>query len=176
LAALVFGILAALWTNITLTILIYWFGAYVIWDGVFAIIAAIRQRGEKNRWWALLLEGVIGILAGLVTFILPGVTALVVIYLIAAWALFTGILELLAAVRLRKELENEWVLAFGGILSILFSIVLIVWPAAAAFALVWVIAFYSIVFGLLLIFLAFRVRNQSNLPQATTGFAQKQAR
>ncbi len=107
LAALVFGLLAFLWPGITLTVLVYWFGAYALWDGVFGIISAVRQRGEKKRWWALVLEGVVGIIAAIIAFLMPGLTALVVVYLIASWAMLTGIFEIISAIRLRKDIEKE---------------------------------------------------------------------
>lgn len=175
--AVLFGILAFVWPGVTLTVLVYWFGAYVLVDGVLGIISAVWQRNTQERWWAVLLEGVVGVLAGLATFFMPGITALVVVYLISGWALVTGIFEVVAAIRLRKEIENEWTLALGGVLSIAFAVILFLWPAAGAFALVWMIAGYSVAFGFLLILLGFRLRTHRAIPaQTNTGYVQKQAR
>jgi uncharacterized membrane protein HdeD (DUF308 family) len=158
LAALIFGLLAFMMPGITLTVLIYWFGAYALWDGIFAIISSIRQREGKKRWWALFLEGLVGVGAGITTFLWPGVTAFVLVYIIAFWALVTGMFEVIAAIHLRKEIEGELFLALSGVLSVIFAIALVFWPGLGAFAILWMIASYSIAFGVLLIFLAVRLR------------------
>jgi uncharacterized membrane protein HdeD (DUF308 family) len=127
-------------------------------DGISAVTASVTHRAEHDRWWVLLLEGLVGIAAGILTFFYPGVTALVLIYFIAAWAILTGILEIVAAVRLRREIKGEWLLVFGGVLSVLFGIVAMIFPSVGAVAVVWIIAFYAIVFGALLITLGLRVQ------------------
>jgi uncharacterized membrane protein HdeD (DUF308 family) len=108
----------------------------------------------------LLLEGILGVVAGIVTFFWPGLTALALLYLIAAWAIVTGIMEIAAAIRLRREMVGEWALILGGALSVLFGVLLVVIPARAGLlSLTWLIGAYAVVFGVLLVILAFRVRN-----------------
>jgi uncharacterized membrane protein HdeD (DUF308 family) len=156
--AIIFGVLALIWPGLTLLILITLFGAYALVDGIFAVIAGIASYGRNERWWAVLLEGVAGIIFGVLTFLWPGTTALVLVYFIAAWALLTGILEIVAAIRLRKEIEGEWMLIISGILSIILGLYMIVAPGAGALGLTWLIGAYAIMFGILLIILAFRLR------------------
>ena len=158
LMAIVFGILALLWPQITLLTLIYLFGAYVLLDGIFAVITGIRSYGENERWWAVLLEGLLGIAVGVLAFVWPDVTGLVLLYFIAAWAVITGIFEIFAAIRLRRELTGEWLMVLSGLLSIAFGVALVIFPAAGALALTWLIGAYAIFFGILLIILAFRLR------------------
>ena len=160
LAAILFGILAFAWPGITLFVLVVFFGAYMLVDGIFAIVAAVRAAGEQARWWLLLLEGVLGVGVGLVAFFWPGLTALALLYLIAAWAIVTGIMEIAAAIRLRREMVGEWALILGGALSVLFGVLLVVIPARAGLlSLTWLIGAYAVVFGVLQVILAFRVRN-----------------
>jgi uncharacterized membrane protein HdeD (DUF308 family) len=154
-AAILFGVLAFAWPGITLTVLVLLWGAFVLVDGVLAVVSAFRTTNDHR--WILLLEGIVGIGAGVVTFVWPELTALVLLYIIAVWALVTGVLELFAAYRLRKIIHNEWWLVLGGIASIAFGILMLAMPAAGAVALVWLIAAYAIVFGLLLIALAVRL-------------------
>lgn len=156
--AVIFGVLAIVWPELTLRALVLLFGAYALVDGIFAVIAGIARHQRSERWWAQLLEGVAGIIIGIVTFFWPRATALALLYLIAAWELVTGILEIAAAIQLRRIIRGEWVLLLSGIASIIFGLVLFVFPGAGALSLVWLIGVYSIVFGILLIFLAFRLR------------------
>ena len=157
--AIIFGLAALFWPDITLTALVFIFGAFVLVSGVLLVIAAFRDGLNHTHAWLLLLEGIIGIAIGIMVFIWPAITALVLLYLIAAWAIVTGILEIIAAIQVRKEIENEWLLALAGIASVLFGILLIVWPMAGALAILWIIAAYAIVFGVLLLILAFRLRS-----------------
>jgi uncharacterized membrane protein HdeD (DUF308 family) len=160
LAAILFGILTFAWPGITLFVLILFFGAYMLVDGIFAIVAAVRVAREEARWWLLLLEGILGVVAGIVTFFWPGLTALALLYLIAAWAIVTGIMEVVEAIRLRQEIVGEWALILGGALSVLFGVLLVVIPARAGLlSLTWLIGIYAVAFGVLLVILAFRVRN-----------------
>jgi uncharacterized membrane protein HdeD (DUF308 family) len=163
LAAILFGILAFAWPGITLFVLVIFFGAYMLVDGIFAIVAAVRAAGAEARWWLMLLEGILGVVAGLVTFFWPGLTALALLYLIAAWAIVTGIMEIAAAIRLRQEIVGEWALVLGGALSVLFGVLLVVIPARAGLlSLTWLIGAYAVAFGVLLVILAFRVRNATS--------------
>src|SRR4051794_34974783 len=124
--AVLFGIAAFAWPGITLGALVLLYGAYAFVDGVFAIAAALAGRTEGLPWWALLLEGVFGIAAGVIAFAWPGITALALLFLISAWAVVTGVFEIVAAVRLRKEIRGEWLLALSGVLSVLFGVALVV--------------------------------------------------
>ena len=122
LAAVLFGVLAFVWPGMTLAVLVVLFGAYALVDGILAIVVAVRGGTDHRLFMGL--EGVVGVLAGLATFVFPGLTALVLLYIIAFWAVLTGVLEVVAAVRLRRAITNEWGLIIGGILSVLFRSVL----------------------------------------------------
>jgi uncharacterized membrane protein HdeD (DUF308 family) len=162
-AAILLGILAFAWPGITLFVLVLFFGAYMLVDGIFAIVAAVRAAGEEDRWWLLLIEGILGVLAGLVAFFWPGLTALALLYFIAAWAIVTGIMEIVAAIRLRQEIEGEWALGLSGLLSVIFGILLVVLPAPAGLlSLVWLVGAYAVATGVLLLILAFRVRSEAS--------------
>ena len=156
--AILFGFLAFLLPGITLFALVFLFGAYMLVDGVLAIVTAIWTAGRNERWWLLLIEGVVGLLAGIVAFALPQAAALAFLYLVAAWAIVTGVLEILAAIRLREEIEGEWALVIGGAVSVAFGVILAVLPAVGILSLVWLIGAYAVMFGVLLVALAFRVR------------------
>jgi uncharacterized membrane protein HdeD (DUF308 family) len=157
--AVLLGLAALGWPQITLQVLVILLGAYLLVDGAFAIFSGVRDRSRHRQWWLLLLEGLAGIVAGAIALFLPGITALVLIYLLAAWALVTGILEILAAIRLREELRGEWLLVLGGVASILFAIIVALRPTAGMIALIWLIAIYAIIFGILFIILGLRLRS-----------------
>ncbi len=156
--AIIFGVLAFVWPGITIGALIILFGAYALVDGISSIITGISRRKSNSQWWVLLLEGIIGVVAGILAFVYPGMTALALLYFIAVWAILTGIMEVVAAIRLRKEIDNEWWLVLGGVLSIIFGLLLIIFPGSGALGLLWVIAAYSILFGIMLVILGFRLR------------------
>jgi uncharacterized membrane protein HdeD (DUF308 family) len=158
LAALLFGVLAILSPLITATVLVIFFGAYALVDGIFAVYASLTHRAGHDRWWVLLLEGLTGIVIGLLAYVYPDVATLFLLYFIAAWAILTGIMEIVAAIRLRREIEGEWLLVFSGILSVLFGILVVIFPVFGTVAVVWLIGIYAILFGLLLITLGLRVR------------------
>jgi len=158
-AAVIFGLAALLWPGPTLYVLIIFFGAYALVDGLFAIAAGIRGGTAARRRWLLLAEGGLGVVAGLVTFFYPGMTALVLLYVIAFWAIFTGILKIATAISLRREIENEWLMGLSGVVSVLFGIILAVLPGVGLLSLVWLIGIYAIVFGVAQIALGFRVRS-----------------
>lgn len=166
-AAIIFGILAIIWPLLTLQVLVLLFGAYALVDGVFTVIAGIASHERNQRWWMMLLEGIAGIIVGILTFFWPGTTALVLLYFIAAWAIVTGVLEIVAAIQMRRIIENEWMMILAGIASILFGLLLFIFPGAGALSLVWLIGAYSIVFGILLIILALRLRGMPHGPAAT---------
>jgi uncharacterized membrane protein HdeD (DUF308 family) len=158
-AAIIFGILAYLWPGITFTVLVLFFGAYALWDGVFALIGAFRTEGERR--WSLVLGGIVGIAAGLVTFFWTGAATIAILSIIAAWAVITGVFEVVSAIRLREEIEGEWLLLISGVLSVLFGIALVIWPVAGLLAVTWMIGAYAIMFGFLLTVLGFRLRGMS---------------
>ncbi len=158
LVAILFGLAAFLVPAITLRALVLLFGAYALVDGIFAVVAAIRKHEEHGRWWALLLEGIAGIVVGVLTFVWPAVTTFVLLYLIAAWAIVTGAFELAAAIWLRRIITNEFWLALSGVVSLVFGVLLIVWPSAGALTIVWLIGAYAILFGALLLILGLRLR------------------
>lgn len=156
--AIGFGIVAYAWPGLTLATLVLLFGAFALVNGVFAVFGAFAGRGARDHWWLLLLEGLLGIGVGILTWRAPALTALALVLYIAAWALVTGVLEVVAAIRLRAEIEGEFWLGLAGLLSIGFGVLLMLSPGAGALALLWVIAAYAIVFGVLLILLGLRVR------------------
>lgn len=160
-AAIAFGVLAILWPAITLISLTLLWGAYTLVDGVLAIWAAISGRAGAAmgapRWW-LAISGVVSILAGLAAFFWPGMTAVILVLFIGVWAVIIGVLTIWGAIQARKEIEGEWVLGLFGLLSIAFGLLLFFQPGAGALSLIWTIAGYSIVTGVLLIMLSFRVR------------------
>jgi uncharacterized membrane protein HdeD (DUF308 family) len=157
-AAVIFGILALIWPGITLYALVILFGAYALVDGIMALGSAIFGDRERGRRGWLIFEGIAGIAAGILTFLWPGITALVLLWLIAGWAIVTGVLEIVAAIRLRREIQGEWMLAVSGVLSVLFGVLLLAWPAVGALSLVLLIGIYAIVFGVVLIALGLRLR------------------
>jgi uncharacterized membrane protein HdeD (DUF308 family) len=159
LIAVLFGALAFIWPNATLITLLFLFGVFALVNGILSLILAAKTPKGYPKLGSLILGGVLGILAGLLTFVMPGITALGLLILIAAWAIVTGLMEIVAAVRLRKVITNEWLLMLAGIASVAFGVILLFQPAAGALALIWLIAIWAIVFGILLIVLAFRVRN-----------------
>ena len=151
--ALAFGILSFVWPAITLKALVLLWGIYALLDGGIAFIGGLR-----TRVWSLLLVGVLGIVAGIVTFRYPGLTALILLYVIAAWAIATGALAIYIALRLRKEITNEWVLVLAGVLSVAFGVLLIANPGSGALSVVFIIGAYAVLFGILLLTLAFKLK------------------
>jgi uncharacterized membrane protein HdeD (DUF308 family) len=159
LCAIAFGILAFIWPGITLGALVFLYGAFALVDGVLSIFAAIfKGQGSGTPWWALVLVGLLSIAAGVVAFAWPGITALILLYLIAAWAIVSGIFEIIAAIKLRKEIDNEWWLALTGVLSVIFGLMLMARPGAGAIAVIWLIGTYAIIFGIFHLALAFKLR------------------
>ena len=164
LAAIAFGLLAFIWPGITLLTLIFLFGAFALLNGVLAFIAASRAPKGFPRFGSLIVEGIISVAAGAIAFIVPGITALALLVLIASWAIVSGIFEIVAAIRLRKVIRHEWLLALAGFASIAFGVIMILNPAAGALALLWWIGAFMFAFGILLIALAFRMRRWRGVP------------
>jgi uncharacterized membrane protein HdeD (DUF308 family) len=158
-AAVLFGLLALIWPGPTVWALVLLFGAYVLVDGITILAAALSnaRQADGRRGWHI-FEGIVSIGVGILTLVWPGATALALLWVIAAWALLTGVLEIVAAVRLREVLEREWILGAIGVLSILFAIVLAVDPGAGALGITWAIGWYALLSGSLYLALAWRVR------------------
>jgi uncharacterized membrane protein HdeD (DUF308 family) len=166
-AAVLFGVLAIAWPGITLATLVIVWGAYALAEGLLTLIAAWQVRDEGRPFWSLVVVGLLGIAAGVITFLWPGITALTLLMIIAVWALIMGIFQIIAAIRLRKVIEREWLLGLSGVASVIFGVLMIISPGAGALAVLWLIAAYAIVFGVLLIVLGFRLRSFSNGQPAT---------
>lgn len=157
-AAMVFGVLAFAWPGATILALVLLWGAYALVDGCFALWAAITGGGSTSpRWW-LAIVGVAGIAAGLITFFWPGVTKLALLWVIAAWAIVVGFMQIIGAVRLRKEIDGEWLLALSGLLAIAFGAFIFAQPIVGALGAVWALGLLAIAEGISLVALGFRLR------------------
>ena len=158
-AAILFGLLCFILPTMALLTLVYLFGFYELYDGILNVVAGFRRSGPQQvPWWALLLQGIVSIAVGVLAFVIPGLTALALLMLIAAWALATGVLQIIAAIRLRRQITGEWVLVMGGLLSIAFGVLLFVFPRTGALAVIIWIGAYAIMFGILMIALGARLR------------------
>jgi uncharacterized membrane protein HdeD (DUF308 family) len=157
--AILFGLVALLFPRIALQAFIYVFAAYAIVDGIVAIVNSIRERGSLNRWVWVLVEGILSVVAGIVAFAVPGLTALVLLYFVAAWAVLTGIAEIVAAFAIRERVSREWALGLAGVLSILFGIILFILPGVGLLTILWLVGVYAILFGILFIVRAFQMRS-----------------
>jgi uncharacterized membrane protein HdeD (DUF308 family) len=157
-AAILFAILAWTRPGISLAALILVFAVYVLTDGILATWTAIAGRKQYDDWWVLLLGGLIGVAVGLLSLAAPGVTAIVLVFYIATWSIVRGVIEIVAAVRLRREIRGEWLLITAGVLSLLFGALLFAKPGAGALAVLWLIAAFVFISGLIQVMLAFKVR------------------
>ena len=158
--AILFGVLTFVWPGVTLLTLVLFYGAFALVDGVLALAEAVMGHAPAPRWW-LALVGLLGIAVGILTFAWPGITALVLLLFIAGWAIAIGILQIVGAIRLRKEIDNEWLLIASGVVSIIFGLILVVQPGTGALALLYVIGIYAIIYGILEIWLALRLRGHA---------------
>ena len=158
LVAIVFALLTWAQPGVSLAALVLVFGIYVLADGPLGVWSAIAKRRDNRHWWLLLLWGLVGIVVGVMTFIMPGITGLVLLMYIAAWAMITGVLQIVAAIRLRKEIKGEWLMILSGLVSVAFGVLLFLQPGAGALAVAWIIAAYAFIFGVLMVLLAFKVR------------------
>jgi uncharacterized membrane protein HdeD (DUF308 family) len=166
--AILFGIAAWVWPGITVWALVVLFGAYALVDGVFALAAAFRGTTGGPRGM-LLLSGLAGVGLGIAALVWPGITAFALLMLIAAWAVATGVLEIVAAVALRRELRGEWAYVLTGAVSVIFGILLFAWPVSGAVAIVWLIGLFAILFGAALVGAAFRLRRLGHEMRGTEG-------
>lgn len=157
--AIVLGLITFLWPGITVGALVLLFGAYALLDGVMSIVGAVRASRANERWGVLVLEGIAGIAVAAVTVFMPAITELALVYVIAAWALVTGVLEIAAAIKLRHHISGEWLLALAGVASIIFGFLVMVFPLAGALVIALWIGAYAVVFGVVMISLGIRLRN-----------------
>ena len=162
-AAIVFGIIAFVYPGLTIATLVLFFGAWILIDGIFRIVGAIGHRASDPDWGWQLVIGLLGIVVGLLTFHAPQITALALIIYIAAWALMIGASEIALAVKMRREIKGEWFLILMGLASIVFAVLLLWNPIAGAAAVIWLIAWYAVVLGILSIFFGFRLRSLRTL-------------
>jgi uncharacterized membrane protein HdeD (DUF308 family) len=156
--ATLFGVFAIVWPGVTLWLLIIVFGAYALVDGMAGIALGITGRVNGRSWWEMILLGLLGVLAGVVAFLWPGLTAVILLLIIASWAIIRGILEIIAAIKLRKVIDGEWLLILSGLLSVAFGVLLFLRPGVGALAVMWLIGIYMIVFGITAIVLSLRLR------------------
>lgn len=163
LIAILFGLVAFALPGITLATLVLFFAAFAFVEGLLAAISAIGARKSSDTWWVLLLEGLLGVAIGVITFMNPGVTALVLLLYIGAWAIVTGALRIAAAIWLRREIEGEGWLAFGGVLSIVFGVLMFAFPGVGALAVLYYIGAWAVVTGVTLCLLAFELRRLGRL-------------
>jgi uncharacterized membrane protein HdeD (DUF308 family) len=157
-AAIVFGVIAFVYPGLTIATLVLFFGAWVLIDGIFRVIGAIGHRGSDPDWGWQIVIGIVGIIVGLLTFHAPQITALALVIYIAAWALMIGATEIAFAIKVRREIKGEWFLILMGLASVIFAILLLWNPIAGAAAVIWLIAWYAVVLGILAIFFGFRLR------------------
>lgn len=155
--AIVFGLLALIQPGSAMLALVLMFGAFALLDGILAVAVGIASHGYFERWWAVLLEGLSGIVIGIATFFWPTMTALALLYFIAAWAIITGIFEIVAAIKFRHLIPGEWAMILNGFFSFLLGALLFVFPAAGEVGLVWLIGIYAIAAGVAEMIFAFRL-------------------
>jgi uncharacterized membrane protein HdeD (DUF308 family) len=171
-AAILFGVLALVWPGITVFALVIVFGAYALVDGAFTLLAAFGNRDggrtRGSRAW-LFARGITGILTGIIAAVWPGITALALLWVIALWAMVTGVFDIVAAFQLRKEMRREWLLALSGALSVVFGVLLVAWPAAGVLTLVVLIGIAAIAFGITLLMLGLRLRRERRHDPAAAG-------
>lgn len=158
-AGVLFGLIALFWPGLTAYALLITFGAFALVDGVFSILSGFRRKATDDRWWIWLVEGALSIMIGLMALFWPVATALVLVLWIAAWAIVAGVLRIIAAIRLRHEIEGEWALGLSGVLLVIWGGLLAFLPAAGILSLTWLFGAFSLAIGIVLIMLAFRVRN-----------------
>lgn len=160
--AIIFGLLTFAWPGLTLVTLVLLYGAFSLFDGLFSIVAALKGGTPMPRWW-LALVGLLGIGVGLITLFWPQITGIVLLMFIAGWAIASGVLQIIGAVYLRKEIEGEWLLIASGLLSVLFGVFLVLFPGAGALSLALVIGAFAVAYGVLLIGFALRLKKQAEI-------------
>lgn len=169
--AVVFGILALIYPAATLGVLVLFFGAYMLVDGVFSIITGLTAPRGYRGWGWQVIGGIAGVITGLLTLFVPGMTAVFLLYLFIAWLIVTGIMQVISAIRLREEISGEFFLITGGALSVVIAIYMLFDPAAGALAVAWLIGIYAILFGVMMCVVAFRLRGVCKTFEAQTAQA-----
>jgi uncharacterized membrane protein HdeD (DUF308 family) len=160
--AIIFGLLTIIWPGLSLFTLVILYGVFALFDGGLAIGAAIMGDTPAPRWW-LALVGALGVAAGAVTLLWPGITGLVLLFFIAGWAIAAGVFEIVGAIKLRKEIENEWLLIASGVLSVLFGVLILMFPCAGALGLAFAIGMFAMLYGVLLVGFALRLRRHAEV-------------
>lgn len=167
--AILFGVLTIAWPQITVAILVALFGAWALLDGISAFVAAWRSADRKQTWWPFLVTGVLGVGAAIVTWVWPEITALTLLAVIAVWAIASGIFQIVAAIRMRQVIDNEFWLGLSGLGSVVFGVLVLLFPGAGAIGIAWAIGWYAILFGSMLVMLGFRLRSMRSLAPSTSG-------
>jgi uncharacterized membrane protein HdeD (DUF308 family) len=157
--AVIFGIIAFVWPGITFEALVLLFGIYAFADGVMVLAFGLTAAHEGDQWWPLVLGGILGIGLGVLTFAKPSTMGLALVYVVGFWAIVTGLLEIVAAIRLRDVISDEWLMALSGALSTLFGVLVVAQPDSGALALVYLFGIYAVVAGISQIGLGFRLRS-----------------
>lgn len=158
--AVIFGFLTFVWPGLTLVTLVLLYGAFSMLDGVFSIVAALKGGSPMPRWW-LALVGLLGIGVGIITLAWPQITGFVLLMFIAAWAIASGVLQIIGAIKLRSEIEGEWLLIASGVLAIIFGLMVVAFPGAGALSLAIVIGSFAVVYGILLIGFSLRLKKMA---------------
>ena len=169
--SVLFGLMAMAWPGVTLAALVILFGAYCLADGITAVAVALGRDEKGKSWGQMLLIGGISIAAGIGTMVWPGMTALLLLTIIAFWSIVRGVVEISAAMELRKAVQNEWMLILAGVVSIAFGVILLIHPGAGALAVIWLIGAFALLRGGLLVVLALRLRGhhqRATQPVAST--------
>lgn len=165
--AVIFGVAAFVWPGITFEVLVLLFGAFAFVDGILLFCFGLLAAGEHEQWWPLVLSGIVGVAVGVLTFSQPAATALALVFVIGIWAVVTGLLEIVAAIRLRKVITTEWLMGFTGVVSIIFGVLVLVQPGPGALALVYLFGLYAILVGVSQIGFGFRLRSLHGDDKAT---------
>lgn len=168
-----FGLVALLWPDLTFGVFLFLFGVFAIADGAVSVLGAVRTGRAGSPWMGLLFEGLISAATGVLVLVWPEMSGLILLYVIGAWAVLTGVLEISAAVRLRREIDGEWILVVNGLLSIGFGILVYLWPAGGILAVVWLVGLYAIVFGVLLLLLSLVLRRYAAAASAAEVTAER---
>ncbi len=166
-AALLFGLVALFWPGIALPVLVALFGIYAFVDGLFALVLSFRMASRHDHWIALLLGGIVGISVGIFTFRAPGLTAVALVYAVGIWAFVTGMMQIVAAFQLRKQISGEWALGLGGVISVIFGWLLFAQPLAGVVTLVWLVGLYGIFFGCLMIYAGIQLHRLAGTASST---------
>ncbi|MGZ3679765.1 MAG: HdeD family acid-resistance protein [Ktedonobacterales bacterium] len=173
--AILFGIVAFFYTGQTLLALVYVFGIFAVLSGISTLVTAVRAGEAHQRWGWLAASGIVGVAAGIVAFVWPGFTALAFVYLIAAWAIVTGVAEIAFALALPDTLAHPWLAGFSGLLSVIFGILLAVWPRSGATALTWLVGIYAIVYGATMLYYAYLLQGMRSEAQALSNLVRRTA-